>query len=400
MSAAAANGACRRTAEQRPEIELLLCCGRARLSTAQAARVRALAAGALDWNYLLSLADRHGLQPLLYYHLNKVCAASVPADQHARLRAAAQRVAAFNTLLTRELQKLLALFASEGIAAMPYKGPSLAAEIYDNVALRQYGDLDILVRRADVARAGMLLSAEGYATYLPLTAAQQEVLLRTQCNLPFTRERNRLVVELHWAVSAPHFARPFAADELWTRREPAQLAETRIERPAAEDMLLALCVHGAKHLWERLAWLCDIAGLIEQHGRALKWAELINAARATGSERMLFLGLRLAADLLGAELPPAAQQAVAADQAVANLATAVRRDLFTPELTPSGLGGYFRFQLRARRRLRDKLNYLRFAVTPTEEDLAKLAVPAPFTFVYYLLRPMRMLITGGPRHFH
>ena len=89
-----------------------------------------------------------------------------------------------------------------------------------------------------------------------------------------------------------------------------------------------------------------------------------------------------------------------ADGAVAALATDVRRDLFAPALVPSGLRGYFRFQFRARRRLRDKFRYVRFVLTPTEEDLVLLTLPAPFSFVYYLLRPLRLALTGGPAHFH
>lgn len=388
-----------RAARARPEVELLLCCARARVDAARAARIRELVVGDLDWEYLLRLAARHGLQPLLYWQLNDVCAPDVPGAHLQRLRAAFQRISAFNIFLTSELQKLLSLFAAQGIAAMPYKGPALAVEIYDNIALRQFSDLDILVRPADVPRARDILLHEGYEPLPALTVAQQAVLLRMQCNLPFTRERKRLVVELHWAVSARHFARPFAPDDIWTRSSTGKLNGTDINCPAIEDLLLALCVHGSKHLWERLAWVCDIAGLIEKH-QDIKWTILLTQARATGSERMLLLGLCLAADLLDAELPDEARQSLHADPEITALAADVMRDLFTPELTPSGLAGYFRFQLKARRRFRDKVNYLRFILTPTEEDLAQLSLPAPFNFIYYLLRPFRMALTGGPSHFH
>ena len=384
---------------RRPEVEVLLACARARVCAPLATRVRALVEGELDWDYLLRLADRHGLQPLLHTHLNAICAESIPTAPAQHLRETFRRVSALNIFLTCELQKLLGLFAAQGVQALPYKGPTLAAQLYGNVALRQFSDLDILVRPQDVPRARAVLMTEGYAPLLPLTDTQQAVLLRTQCNLPFTRERKRLVVELHWAVSAPYFARPFAADALWARLEDGQLAGQGIKQPAAEDLLLALCVHGSKHLWERLAWISDIAEISKQR-RDLDWHSLLAAARATGSERMLLLGLRLAADLLDAELPAEVGRALAADAATGRLAAGVVRYLFTPDLTPGGVARYLRFQLRARRRLRDKMNYLRFVVTPTEEDLAQLPLPAPLTFLYYLLRPLRMIRTGGPRHFH
>lgn len=383
----------------RPEVALLLVCARAQLDAGQRKRTCELVKQELDWNYLLQLADRHGLQPLLHSHLNSVCPESVPPEPRQQLRLAFQRVSALNILLTHELLKLLALFAENGVTAVPYKGPALALQVYGNVSLRQFGDLDILVHPRDILRARDLLLAQGYAPLPELTDGQQAVLLRTQCNLPFTRERKRMIVELHWTVSAPSFARPFEVDDFWSRLGDGKLETTNIKLPAKEDLLLALCIHGSKHLWERLAWICDIAGLIAVD-KGLNWEALVRQARATGSERMLFLGLRLAADLLEARLPVEVETALNADATAGVLAKQVVRDLFTPALTPSGMSGYFFFQLRARRRLRDKFSYLRFTITPNEEDLVRLKLPAALSFLYYIVRPLRLAITGGPTHFH
>lgn len=382
-----------------PEVELLLGCARAHVDPPMAARFQCLIGQGLNWEYLLRLADRHGLQPLLHWHLNACCADAIPLVHRSHLRTAFQRVSALNIFLTHELQRLLTLFAAQGIEAVPYKGPALAEQLYGNVALRQFSDLDILVRPRDVTGARDVLLAEGYAPLPALTDGQQAVLLRTQCNLPFTRERNRLIVELHWTVSAPNFARPFEADDFWNRLEEGRLGGTNIKRPAAEHLLLSLCIHGSKHLWERLAWICDVAGLIDQY-QDLDWQQLITQSRRTGNERMLALGLRLAVDLLEAKLPREVEQSLNSDAMVTALAASVRRYLFTSELTPSGLASYFRFQLKARRRLRDKFKYLRFAISPTEEDLVQIKLPGPLSFVYYLVRPVRMVVAGGPSHFH
>ncbi len=56
--------------------------------------------------------------------------------------------------------------------------------------------------------------------------------------------------------------------------------------------------------------------------------------------------------------------------------------------------------MKARRRLRDKFKYLQFAFTPNEEDLVRLKLPPVLSFVYYLVRPVRLVLTGGPSHFH
>jgi hypothetical protein len=80
------------------------------------------------------------------------------------------------------------------------------------------------------------------------------------------------------------------------------------------------------------------------------------------------------------------------------LAGQIYSRLFAEGSEASGMSGYFMFQLKARRRLRDKFNYCRYVVSPTEEDLTMLSLPAPLSFVYYVLRPLRMLWTGGPSH--
>src|ERR1041384_2089239 len=92
---------------QRPEVELLLCCARSQVAGELATRVRRLAAHELDWAYLVQLADRHGLQPLLYHHLHQTCAVAIPQPFAQQLREAAQRVSALNIFLMRELQRLL-----------------------------------------------------------------------------------------------------------------------------------------------------------------------------------------------------------------------------------------------------------------------------------------------------
>ena len=35
--------------------------------------------------------------------------------------------------------------------------------------------------------------------------------------------------------------------------------------PAPEDLLRLLVLHGGKHVWERIAWLADVADLLRQH---------------------------------------------------------------------------------------------------------------------------------------
>lgn len=382
----------------RSEIELFLCCARTRMEEGHVARLRQLLDGALDWAFILDFAESHGLVPLLYTHLHARAPEKVPPAVLAKLRDQFRRISALNVYLSGELRRLLKLFAAHDIDAIPYKGPALAATAYGNIALRHFGDLDILVRQRDVLRVMRLLVAEGYALHPPLNGVQQELMLRTQCNLPFTRDAHRLIVEIHWRVSARLFSSPLDEETLWDNLRTDTFEGTTINALAPEDLLLSLCVHGAKHLWERLSWIADIAQLLEVYPD-LNWTNLLERARLTGTERMLLLGLHVAHDLLGARLAARVEGMSQADPEIVPLANRIYARLFeSGGDAAGGMSGYFMFQLKARRRLRDKFNYCRYVISPTEEDLTLLSLPAPLSFVYYLLRPLRMLWTGGPSH--
>lgn len=381
----------------RPEVELFLCCARPHADEAIVARLRQLLDGALDWEYVARFAESHGLIPLLYHHLHAHAPEKVPPAVYASLRDQFQRISALNVYLSGELRRLLKLFAAHEIDAIPYKGPALAAHAYGNIALRHFGDLDIIVRQRDVLRVMKLLLAEGYALYPPLNGVQQTLMLRTQCTLPFTRDAHRLIVEIHWRVSARLFSAPLDEESLWKNARPGTFEGMRITTLAPEDLLLSLCVHGAKHLWERLSWIADIARLVEVDSD-LNWDELLERARRTGTERMLLLGLFVAHDLLGANLPAEVEARFESDEEIARLAGQIYSRVFAEGGDVVGMSGYFIFQLKARRRLRDKFNYCRYVVSPTEEDLTLVRLPAPLSFIYYLLRPLRMLWTGGPSH--
>jgi len=128
----------------RPEHELLLRCARTRESTP---RIRELAAGVIDWDYLCLLARRHSVVPLLYLQLSRHASDLVPAAHLATLKRQYQENSARNTILTAELCRLVELFRASGIEAIPYKGPALAVVAYGNLTLRRFVDLDVIVRK-------------------------------------------------------------------------------------------------------------------------------------------------------------------------------------------------------------------------------------------------------------
>jgi hypothetical protein len=114
---------------------------------------------------------------------------------------------------------------------------------------------------------------------------------------------------------------------------------------------------------------------------------------------MLFLGLRLAHDLLGAALPADTMRRVQADVAVGPLVVQACEWLLADEGDPTHLFEEAEFYIRLRERLRERIPYLSFyswaylrpGVIPTAKDRAAVPLPAFLSFFYYLLRPIRMV---------
>jgi len=345
----------------------------------------------LDWNYLLRMARQHGLIPLLYWHLKNAVSEAVPERPLAELKAYFDENHRRNIYLAGELLKLLRLFEEQGIIALPYKGPAVAVSVYGNLALRRFSDLDILVRKPDVARARQLLEDNGYVPELKIPAAHEADFIRVNYVQLFNRQDGRVVVELHWAVSPRSFSFALDPNALWERLGVSTLLGAPIRALSPEDLLLLLCVHGTKDFWDRLEWVCGVAEVVRT--MELDWPLLLQRAAGFGSTRMLYLGLFLAHELLEAPLPESVWQRVDTDAAVRSLAgTVIKRLFMDEEKRDYGLSFRSSFHVRAKENMLDRLRYcFRLATTVTHEDWEFISLPPSFSFAYSLLRPLRLL---------
>jgi hypothetical protein len=372
----------------RPEIELLLRSARVVLNGATAQRVLALVRQNLDWTYLTAAAAAHGTAPLLYWQLNQHARDAVPAavldDLHQQFLANTRR----SLLLAGELLGLLKLLETQAIRVIPFKGPTLAAFAYGNLALRQYIDLDLLILPADLPRARQFLASAGYNSGLALTPVQEEAYLASIGQIPLVKNGGVCVTELHTRITPRHFYFPLKLERLWPRLRPLSLGGQDVLALAAEDLLLVLCAHGAKHCWARLGWVCDVAELLRVQP-ALNWEAVAAEARHLRCVRILLLGLLLAYDLLQAPVPVEMLRQARSAAAVRRLAAQARRRMFDEDSSRlSGLHDAL-FHLRSRERLEDGLRYaLSLALTPTVADWTQR--PAHFSFLYPLLRPVRL----------
>ena len=388
----------------RSEEQLLVCVARRTLATEVSDHLSQLLQGELDWDYILKMADRHCLVPLLCRHLNATDPSLVPPHVRGRLERDNHQNTRSNLLLTGELLKVLELFEQNGVPVVSFKGPSLALRIYGDVGLRQFGDLDILVHRKDILKVKELLISRGFKSMLALTESQQAALLRFDCAYNFDNEQG-VMLDVHWDFIERHFSFDIDVDRLWDRLEPVTINGKELLTLSSEDLLLILCLHGFTHLWERLGWICDVASLIDSR-KDLNWQLVLENANTLGARGILSLGLFLAGDLIGASIPEQVSKALQPDSKVRKLAEQVREQLFTERRAPAGVFAEAVTLVTLRERRRDRLRaVLRLAATPRSYDWMFLSVPDSLFFLYYLVRPLRLagkygakLLRGSDKH--
>lgn len=328
--------------------------------------------------------------PLAYRRLNETAGAIIPEYALQELKLAYEQNAARNLILTNELAQMTQALDENGIQSIAYKGPVLAVLAYGDTALRRFVDLDLMVRRENVQRAAEVLATRGYHPAKNLTSDQEALLLQTQHNLQFVSD-SRVVVELHWQVSSQLFASSVTAEELWNNLETIGVSGFPVKSFSIEDLLFSLCVHGSRHLWERLAWIADIAHLLEVRPE-IDWSALVARARMANAERMFLLGLYLASDLLHSQLPDIVSKKISQDKVIVQLANTITATLFDgPEPHQATTLQILAYNLRVRRGLRSRLQYFLFTLAPTERDVSLFTVPARWRLAYYLLRPFRIL---------
>ncbi len=384
-----------------PEIQILLCCATTQIESETASRLKALVQENIDWVKLTQLAQQHRVMPLLYSNLNAICPQAVPKDILNQLLVNFRTNTRRSLLLSAELVRLLNLFEAQAIPALPFKGPVLAASAYGNLSLRQFSDLDILVRPQDIEKAKALFLSEGYRMKIErieVTQEQEAAFVRSQsihqfvreAAYPFIHHEKGVTAELHWGIMPQYFC--FPIDSLaWEQSEFVSIAGNKVPNLSPEITLLMLVGHGTKDCWTQLARICDIAELIRSHPQ-LNWTKLIEQARIKGGQRMLFLGLMLARNLLGASLPEEVWQKIQAEKEVELLARQVSERLFSPSNASFQDGSVTRFHLGTRERLMDKVRYfIKVLITPTTSDWLLLPLAQFPAFLYYLLRPIRLV---------
>jgi hypothetical protein len=312
----------------------------------------------------------------------------VPAGIQSVLRRQFQTYARHVLRLSAELTGILRKFESCGIEVLPHKGPALADNLFADPAMRQFGDLDFLIRATDVPRARIALQELGYRPSLQLSVRQKKAYLCAGYEYVFGSAAGKNLVEMQWQILPRFYSVAFDMDSLFSRAAVTEFEGERVRVLGKDDLMLVLCVHAAKHEWEQIGMIRDIATLASFD---LDWDWIEQEARRLGILRILLISVWLARNLLGCELP---QDFYSAPEMLIceKLARAFELKLTVGEETDPESPRYFRTMMQVRERWQDRARFAwNLAVTPSIGEWKMLTIPDSLFPLYRGVRAIRLL---------
>lgn len=340
----------------------------------------------IDWSKLEELALYHKVLPLLYNQLTKIADSLLPRQEMERIKALYKSNALRNLRQAQSLLNILELLSQKGIAVIPFKGPALAMQAYNDLSLRIFTDLDFLMRTEDFPGIYDIITAAGFRGVITLDDKMKKYWMLFRRDSEYSSGVSGIDFH-HQITQGPE--RISLKEKAWQDRISIELLSRKIPSLSVEHSLLCLCIHGCKEHWMSLRSIADIAHLISRNP-GLDWESLTTDAEEIGCLRMLMVGLRLTGQVCPLPLPEKIAESVQAHRRAGKLAAKYLQMVLTGKQKPgkfNEISGLIKSMDSAGPRLKLLAHFI---FTPTPLDWKAIKLPPALYPLYYFIRPMRL----------
>jgi hypothetical protein len=223
---------------------------------------------AVDWHSVLEMAERERVTSWLHRALKSEERIPISIRRHLRdvYRETAGRVAQLRSALA----EVLAALRQAGIPVLLLKGAALEHDVWTDIGLRPWSDLDLFVDRRHLLRAVGVLAQIGYTPGRSETTVGATIRHENELALVGP---GQVVVDLHWSLfDSPHHDGRLDVARLWREARPCNVLGLPAVVLSPDEQLLHLCGHLVLHHdGDEILWLNDIAQLTKVHRDTLRW---------------------------------------------------------------------------------------------------------------------------------
>lgn len=185
-----------------PEITTVLLCCRAYLQTGTISELKTyISTHTVHWEQVYDLCAQHRVRPVALQVFSRIQDV-IPAGVLQRLRTYCRDFALFTFDRKMETERLLSRLRTYGVDARIYKGMDLSQLIYGDLAMREFTDVDVIIKEEHAGIVIEVLKEEGYAMHLESYFRDHEQHFKQHCkDVTFSRlcpRGRRFSFEFHY----------------------------------------------------------------------------------------------------------------------------------------------------------------------------------------------------------
>jgi hypothetical protein len=219
----------------------------------------------IDWDKVDKMLKYHRIRPVFYEAMRRINIQNKVVESAGRF-SKIQAIKNLNEI--QESKRVLLLLKAANIPVVPYKGILFLEKLYQNNALREIGDLDILVKPEDAVEAMKVLVADGYELAIE-GEANEEMFKQIVDTFPSPEVSFDKVsplgmnvqIDFHWGMNESELYE-INSNSVFEETEMGLYQKTELLIPTNESIFkMLLNHHGGRECWVRLKDLADLIAL-------------------------------------------------------------------------------------------------------------------------------------------
>lgn len=237
----------------------------------------------LDWDNIKKFVVFHKLRPILAEVMRVYDVEESESNHFVTNLSKLQTL--LNLSFAAETSRLLKLLQSNNVRVLPYKGNLFIHEFYNNLPVREAGDIDLLFHPDDIHRGIEILRADGYQLRESERKNGEESIIISKAldfkeiyEIPFTK--NIYNLDLHWGLNYDYLPYKVNYSAFFENSNTRKMFNVEVKMPDIETMYWMLVLHhGGKEVWVKLSHLLDLLAFMKKYGDVLDWDKILDRAK-------------------------------------------------------------------------------------------------------------------------
>jgi hypothetical protein len=377
-----------------PELALIVACAHTQISERDKQIIHELLSKKLDWAVIINNAFHHKVISLLYNTLSTQFQEYIPKWALDKIKEYHKDASLYTFILSASLTKVIQLLTENNIEVLPIKGAILSKKLYGSASMRLYTDVDILVHQHDIQKTLNLLVETQY-TMLP-EGISQSTFLKFMKYYHHGRlvDNNGVLIELHGELSGFYAPEPITLKDLKPFLIRNKFNDQTTLDLTDEMLFIFLCLHGSKHCWAKLDYICSISELL-RIAPDLNWTIINDLAKKYKMINRVMISILLAKKLFASLVPEVMEDYLSRKASLNTLANKIIANEWSHGIENSRTHPIMKIILYQPALMDKKLDAIRFIlralIVPEHEVWHASHLPDSLFCLYFFYKPYRAL---------